>query len=156
MEHPVNANLFDLQIDQPSINYLTEAARWAKFLSILGFIFCGLILIGGVFYGTIFSSLMGSMGTEAPVLSGVFLSALYIVGSLIAALIMFFPALYLFNFSTKMRKALGNNDQHILVESLRNLKSYFKYYGIITIICLSFYALIILAAVLGAIFAHRS
>jgi hypothetical protein len=154
MEQSANANLFDLQIDQPSISYLTEAARWAKFLSILGFIFCGLVVIGGVFYGTIFSSLIGSIG-EAPVLSGVFISALYIVGSIIVALVMFFPALYLFNFSTKMRRALGNNDQPILVESLKNLKSYFKYYGIITIICLSFYALIILAAIMGAIFAHR-
>ena len=35
----INANLFELQIDQPSINYLTEAARWAKFLSILDLYF---------------------------------------------------------------------------------------------------------------------
>src|SRR5580704_19367733 len=102
MEQPVNANLFDLQIDQPSINYLNETARWAKFLSILGFIFCGLILIGGVFYGSVFSSLTGSMNSDATALSGVFISALYIVGSIIFALVMFFPALFLFNFSTKM------------------------------------------------------
>ncbi len=45
MEQSANANLFDLQLDQQSINYLTEAARWARFLSILGFIYCGFIVI---------------------------------------------------------------------------------------------------------------
>ena len=156
MEQFANTNLFDLQLDQPSINYLGETARWGRFLSILGFIFCGLILIGGVFYGTIFSSLMRSVNADSPVLSGAFMSALYIIGSIVVALLMFLPALYLFNFSTKMRRALGNNDQPILVESLKNLKSYFKYYGIITIICLSFYALIFIAGIIGSIVAHRA
>jgi hypothetical protein len=69
---------------------------------------------------------------------------------------MFFPALFLFNFSTKMRRALGNNDQPVMVESLKNLKSYFKYYGILAIIGLSFYALVILAAIIGVMVGHRS
>ncbi len=40
MEQPTN--LFELQLDQPSINYLNEAARWGRFLAIIGFIYIGL------------------------------------------------------------------------------------------------------------------
>ena len=46
-----SSNLFELQLDQPSINYLSEAARWSRFLSIIGFIYCGLMVIFGLFFG---------------------------------------------------------------------------------------------------------
>ena len=36
-------------------SYLREAGKWATFLSILGFIYCGIILIFSLFAGTIFS-----------------------------------------------------------------------------------------------------
>jgi len=85
-------------------------------------------------------------------------SGLSVIGSgflgvfiIIMSLIMFFPALYLWNFSSKMRKALNNNDQPLLTESLKNLKSFFKFYGILLIVVLSFYALALVAGIIGAI-----
>jgi hypothetical protein len=149
MEQP--ANLFELQIDQPSLIYMNESARWARFLSILGFIGCGLVVLGGLFYGTMFSSLMKNMDPETAGVAGSLASGFSIVGALLGALLVFFPSLYLYKFSTKMRIASNNNDQPALTDSLKNLKSFFKFYGITTIIVLSFYALIIIAAVIGAI-----
>ena len=35
----MQSNLFELQVDQPSMSYLKDAARWARFLAIIGFIF---------------------------------------------------------------------------------------------------------------------
>jgi len=141
-------NLFELQVDQQSIGYLSETARWAKFLSIVGFVMCGIIIIIGLFFGTImstfsrfgnnseaFSSSMGS--------SGVIISVVYIG----MALLCFFPYLYLFNFSSKMQTALRNNDQINLNASLGNLKSCFKFVGILTIVVLSFYLLAIIGFV---------
>ena len=72
------------------------------------------------------------------------------------ALLLFFPAYYLFNFSTKLRRAVYNNDQPVLTESLKNLKSFFKFYGILVIVLLSFYILIFIAGVIGALVGHRS
>ena len=46
-----NQNLFELQLDQPSAAYLGEAAKWAKFLAIIGFIFCGLMILAALFMG---------------------------------------------------------------------------------------------------------
>jgi hypothetical protein len=143
-----SSNLFDLQIDQPSINYLSETARWSRFLAIIGFISCGLMVIVGLFFGSLITRMMPGMGdTGMTAAAGVFFSFFIIFTSLI----MFFPSFYLFNFSSKMRKAFNNNDQLTLTESLKNLKSFFKFWGILLIVYLSFYALALVFGVIGAI-----
>ncbi len=152
MEQPAGTNLFELQLDPSSLNYLNESARWARFLAIIGFISCGLMIIVGVFFGSVMSGLMTNAGSEsAAVMSGGFFSIIYILISLL----LFFPSLYLFNFSSKMRKAFQNNDQQILTDSLKNLKSFFKFYGIFTVIILSIYALALIAAIFGALLGSR-
>src|ERR1022692_2663210 len=120
-------NLFDLQIDHQSSAYLGETAKWAKFLSILGFVFCGLILIIAIFFGSFFSTAFSGkyggvgMGAAAGAASGLFIFVYVCI-----ALLYFFPCLYLFNFSNKMQIALKNNDQGQLSLSFKNLKSCFK------------------------------
>jgi hypothetical protein len=48
MEHYTEQNqessLFGFGIDQSSRAHLAEAAKWAKFLAIVGFVMCGLIV----------------------------------------------------------------------------------------------------------------
>jgi len=149
MEQP--DNIFDLQIDQQSLVYLNESARWGRFLSILGFISIGFMIIFGIFFGAAMTRMMSEMNNEAMVFGKSGLGFLYILGGLI----LFFPTLYLYNFSTKMRRALRNKDQQVLAESLKNLKSLFKFYGVFTIILLSFYALAIIAAVIGVMVGSR-
>ncbi len=152
MEQPTN--LFELQLDQQSVNYLNESARWARFLSIVGFISCGIMVIVGVFFASALSGMMSGMSNESAfgMMGGGFLSFLYIF----FALVIFFPSFYLFNFSAKMRKAFHNNDQQVLTDSLKSLKSFFKFYGIFTVIVLSLYALAIIAGIIGAVVGHRS
>lgn len=134
-------NLFELQVDQQSISFLGETARWAKFLSIVGFVLCGLMIVFAVFAGSILATIARLNNTDAlgstMGIGGAFISVIYIV----IALLYFFPCLYLFNFSTKMQLALRNNDQTNLNVAFGNLKSCFKFVGILTIIFLSFYLL---------------
>ena len=153
MEQAGSTDLFDLHIDQTSVNFLGETARWSRFLAIIGFIYCGLMVIFGIFFGTIMSVMAPAMGGDA---------AMSMVGSgllsgfiIIISLLLFFPAFYLFNFSTKMKKALQHNDQPLLTESLKNLKSFFKFYGIFVIVVLSFYILMFVAGIIGALVGHR-
>ena len=68
---------------------------------------------------------------------------------LAAAVLLFFPCLYLYKFSIKMQLAVKSVSQENLDESLMNLKSMFKFYGILTIVLLSFYALIFILGMLG-------
>jgi hypothetical protein len=138
-----NENLFELQVDQQSIGYLSETARWAKFLSIVGFVVCGLMVIFSLFFSSIMSTISkigsgnDSFGASTMAISNYAFSIVYII----IALLYFFPCLYLFNFSSKMQTALRNNDQLNLNAALGNLKSCFKFVGILTIVVLSFYLL---------------
>jgi MFS family permease len=152
MEQPTN--LFELQLDQSSINYLNESARWARFLAIIGFIFCGLMVIVGIFFGGAMAGMMSGMSGETAQLSGAF-SVMISFAYIVAALITFFPSLYLFLFGSRMRKAIHNNDQPVLTDALKNLKSFFKFYGIIMIITLSIYALAIIFGIVGAMIGSR-
>ena len=150
MEQMNTPNVFTLQVDSTNTSYLAEAAKWGKFLSIVGFVFCGLIAVAAFFAGSLLSTYFGALGTEASSdvssISGVFLTVYY----LIVAVLYFIPSLYLFNFASKMQAALRNNDQTTLNTSFRNLKACFKFWGILFIIVLCFMAIAIIVAVLGA------
>ena len=150
MEQTAQTNLFELQLDQLSINFLGEAARWGRFLAILGFIGCGfiaLMVLIVLFFGSYMGTMIPGMPAEAGALGSFFFGFMLIC----AGLLIIFPALFLYKFSVKMRRALNNNDQPVLTESFRNLKSLFKFHGILMIISLSLYALAFIAGVFGAI-----
>lgn len=141
------SNLFELRLDQQASGYLSETAKWGKFLAIVGFIMCALIVLIGIFAGSIMSSAFGELGGGAGFGGmGVGMAVVYIL----FALLYFFPCLYLYRFAVRAQVALRNNDQQSLNIAFMNLKSCFKFVGILTIIVLALYALGIIFAVLGA------
>jgi hypothetical protein len=145
-ETPSNS-LFDLQLDHQTSGYLGEAARWARFLAVVGLIVCGLMSLGGLFVmlsgSNSVSNMDGRFSTYGGRMQGLFV--------FLFALLLFFPCLYLFRFGSKMRTALAGNDQSALTESLRNLKSHLKFNGIFAIIFLGFYALAVAGLVIGSL-----
>ena len=151
MEQNITPNVFTLQIDNTNTAYLSEAARWAKFLSIVGFIFCGLIAIAAFFASSLLATYFSQIGAtdatgELTSASTTFLTIYY----LIIAVIYLIPTLYLFKFASKMQAALRNNDQVNLTLSFSNLKACFKFWGILFIIALCFFAIAIVVVVIGA------
>jgi hypothetical protein len=147
MESTNQSSFFELSVDLESIEHLTETARWAKFLAIVGFVMCGLIAIVSFFIGTIFasSSLSGISGTGAAMgsaLGGVLITLVYLV----IAVAQFFPFLFLFQFAVRLRMALRTNDQVKLNQSLKSQKFLFRYAGIATIIVLCLYGVGLLIA----------
>jgi len=99
---------------------------------------------------------MSGMGTSDVRDIGYFSTGFVTVIILVAALILFFPVLYLYNYATKLRRALRNNEQAVLTESLKNLKSFFKFYGILAIIVISLYILMFIGGIIGALMVHRA
>ncbi|HSN09692.1 MAG TPA: DUF5362 family protein [Hanamia sp.] len=138
---------YDLQLSPTSQTFLSEAAKWGKFISIIGFIGCGFIIIIAFFIPSIYSSLSTLQGVPSQVAYGstIGITISYI---LISALL-FFPCLFLYRFSTKMKVALKTISQENFDESFKNLKSMFKFYGIFTIVMLSIYALIFIIVILA-------
>ena len=134
-QHDLLSN--DLLINTISQDNLNSAAKWGKFLAITGFVFIGLMLIGGLVMQTLMPS-FGSYGYGNPFLK--YIGTMY----MILAIILFFPCLYLLKFSNKMQEAIRISNQESLDNAFINLKAMFKFYGIVTIVILCFYALIFL------------
>lgn len=138
-----NIGMMKLEIDERSRSFLKETAKWARFLAIVGFVMMGLMVLGGLFFGSTLAALSGA-GAGAAMGGGVLMIVYVIV-----ALIYFFPLLYLFKFATKMQQALKTDDQGVLIESFENMKSCFKFMGIFTIVILAFYALMLIIALIA-------
>ncbi|HEY8398583.1 MAG TPA: DUF5362 family protein [Flavihumibacter sp.] len=138
------SHLFELKIDDSSNSYLQETAKWAKFLSILGFVLCGIMVLVGLGMATALN--------EVPSMYGGVSSVLFSVIYIAMAALYFFPCLYLYRFAVNMKNALQANEPAQLQESFKNLKSTFRFVGILTIIVLALYALVIVGAGLVAAF----
>ncbi len=137
---------FGSTLTEQSKEFLREAAKWAYFLGIIGFIFIGFMVIGSFSIGRVFSTL-GSAAGGVPGVSGGMIAGIYIA----MALLYFFPVLYLFNFGKNMKQALNENDTEKLENGFKFLKSHYKFVGILTIVLLSFYALAIVGAIIGGV-----
>lgn len=143
-----NQNLFELQIDGETTSFLSETARWAKFLAIVGFVMCGFMLLGGLFANMFMSSLannLDELGSTYSAYNQKFTFFFYAVFGIISI----FPYLYLYRFATRMQQALNAGDQDVLNSSFANLKSSFKFVGILTIIMLAFVVLAMIFAVIA-------
>lgn len=115
------------------------------------------MLVLMIIFGLFFSTMMATSTNpfEEPVEGGSGLMSGFGVGMailyILLAIIWFFLLLYLLRFSNGIKAALHSNDQTALNTSFQNLKSCFKYVGIITIIILAFYALIFALAIAGGV-----
>jgi hypothetical protein len=130
--------LFSLSIDPVTKTHLSETARWARFLAIVGMISVGLMVVFGLIYSiwlsSMVSSVQGRYGVQTP---GAYAGGVAIgsaVMFVVMAVVTFFPMLYMLRFANQMKTALYGNDQENLNSSFQNLKRYFRYVGIITII----------------------
>lgn len=129
--------------------YLREAGKWARFLAIIGFVFCGLILIMAIFISAVFT-MMGKISpvyNNMPSAAGGFVSVIYI---LFDVLYFFFPY-YLMQFSDKIKKGIVFQDVQHITAATGKLKSFFKLWGIVTIVLVSLYALIFLIVIVAGI-----
>jgi hypothetical protein len=129
--------------------YLQEAGRWASFLGIIGFVFCGIIAICSFFAGAILSA--GTAGASNPLaaiagMGGIVLTIVY----LLIALFYFFFSLYLYQFGDRIKRGIKFTDNLHVTNAFSKLKSFFKLWGITTIVVLGLYALIIIGAIVFA------
>ena len=92
--------MMGLELTNESKFYLKETAKWAKFLSILGFVFMGLMVIAGIFIGSFMSKMTNFSSFAMPFPSSL-LSIMYIV----IAVLYFMPCYYLYQFAVKTKTA---------------------------------------------------
>ena len=132
--------------------YLRESGKWANFLGIVGFILCGFIVIAALFTGAMIATMAkmappGPPGGAAALLAsmgGGFIAVIY----LLIALVYFFFSLYLYQFGSKIKKGVMFGDIDQVTIAFGKLKSFFKLWGILTIVILCLYALMIIGVII--------
>jgi len=137
-----------MRITPPAADYLRQAAKWGKFLAIVGFVTIGFMVLIAIFAGASMGAMMQGFGGAAGgagAFTGGALTAFY----LLFALLYFFPVLYLYRFSSKVQRGLNLQSEPEVNEAFKNLKSLFKFMGVLTIIMLAFYGLGIFFMMLG-------
>ncbi len=129
---------FDAKLTQTSVNYLLGAMPWMKFLSILGFVASGLMLLSALamFFGG--GDMLGSIVSGG---TGIFY--------LIAAVVVFFLNKYLFDYANGIGKFINTNDPALLEVAFKMQKNFWKFKGILFIIYLSFVVLALIFYVIG-------
>lgn len=127
-------------------HYLLRAAKWAKFIAIVGFVFVGLMVILAIV-------MMGMGSTITRAIGGGFSGVLFGLIYLVSAAITFFPVFYLFRFSTNTISGLESGSMQDVETGMQNMFKAFQFYGIIMIIVLGIYGIGILFGLMAAIFA---
>ena len=123
----------DAILSRFAIETLNKTVPWIKFLSIMGFILCGfmvifalVLLLSGGIYGKTYGAGMGS---------SVFL--VYLV----LAIVIYFPNSYLYHYAGNLRKFFNSKDASTLETAFKLQKQYWMFMGVLVIIYLSFFAI---------------
>lgn len=154
MENNSPFDSFELQFTLQAQGFLRETAKWAKFLAIMGFIGLAFLVLGGIsmlLMGTAISEAQASMGQPSPFPVGV-LGFVYII----MAVLYFFPIMYLLKFATNTKDALDSNNTERLTTAFENLKSHYKFVGIVTIIGIAFAILAVIFGIIAGVAAASS
>jgi hypothetical protein len=141
------------RLTETMLFYLKGASPWLRFIGIVGFISCGLIVLGGIVFLALIPA-MGALWTEMPeieeyadifgalfgVFTGVYLFLIAVLG--------FFPSLFIYNFGARIRSYLRSGADQELETAFKNNKSLWKFAGILTIISLAFIPLMVIAGII--------
>lgn len=135
-----DAEVDALWITEDIRSYIYDAAKWTRFLSIVGFVLTAMFVMSAFSVDAMLSTLSKTMPGNPMLGLG---SAGFTVVYLLFALLQFYPSFLLYKFSTSANKAVLFADQPSLGEAISKLKSFFKFWGILTIVIIALYILMI-------------
>lgn len=128
-------------IDKTMKADLLSAAKWAKFLVVVGAIAMALYFVIGVVV-----TIAPMVLPPTPMLGGgVIMGPIYVV----CALIMIYPLVKGFQFANGVKKACLTGDEAQLARGFAGLRAYLKFSGILTIIGLVFLAVVALVGLIA-------
>ena len=123
-----------------SMDLLRQTRPWVLFLSILGFIVTGLMVLFGVGFG-----LLGMAGGGGSAV-GAGMGLLYIAISAIY----FFPALFLWRYGSRIGGLMAGGQVQDLENALEAQKSFWRFTGILMVVVIVLYVVLIAGAVVVA------
>jgi hypothetical protein len=137
-EEILNSGTTGLNVNERMKEDLLSAAKWAKFLCIVGCVGVGFLVILGLVMVVLGSvALPGMVSNSIP---GIFLGFLYFI----VAAIYIYPLIKGFQFANATKAACLSNDERELARGFEGLSSLLKFCGILTIICIVIYVIFFL------------
>ena len=124
---------------------LLSAAKWTKFLCILGCIGAGLLVLLA-FAMIVFGTAAASLNPAMPF--GALMGVVY----LIFAAIYIYPLIKGFQFANATKTACLFNNESELARGFSGLSSLIRYLGILTIVVMAIYVLVIIGFICAFIF----
>ncbi|MET0573927.1 MAG: DUF5362 family protein [Pedobacter agri] len=130
-----------LAVTEDMRSYLYDITKWAKFLSVVGFVISVFIILAAFSIPALVNSnpaiaaQMGQLGASGATI----ITVIYFV----MGLLLFYPSILLNRVANKGKQGVLFGDQENLNQAISNLKSLFKFWGIVTIAIIAFYFLMI-------------
>lgn len=115
------------QVTPMMLQHLRDTRPWVLFLSIMGFISIGLLVVGSVYMMTTF----GRMVPGWMLFLYIAIGAIYLV-----------PTLTLFRYAGAISYVFNGGGTHAMEEALRLQRSFWRFVGVLTAIVVAFYGLI--------------
>lgn len=142
----------DLQLLQEARKYVDSTGKWMLYFAILMTIGAAfMVLAGGLVMvsGIVLNSMTGDYGYHGkfPPAFTALMGLIYIIFGIVYII----PAVILFRCSKSAKNAVNNADNEQMVEFLKNNKSWWKFCGILTIVCICIYLLLIVGIVIASV-----
>lgn len=128
-----------VKVTEQMINHMRSTKLWTKFLSIMGFIMAGFMVIMGVFI--IFAGNLFTKGAS-PGLT-IFMGIFYVLFSIFYII----PSLYLFKFASALNRFLSDRKDAEMEAAISYQKSFWKFCGILCLIGMTLAIVGIVAAI---------
>lgn len=142
-----------ITVTDTMLDALRRTKPWVTFLSILGFIFTGLLALLALMMfatGGMWSAVPHQPGAPAflgPAF-GIGMGVLYLV---MAVFMYLLPCVILFRYSTAIGRIASSDAEEAMEQALSQQKSFWKYVGILMIVVLVLYVLLIVGGIIAAI-----
>lgn len=126
------------------IENMRKAAKWMRFVAIVGFVISAFMIIIAFVIPDFFQSLSGTSETNQIISS---FGGAITIGYLIVALLFFIPNLFLFQSAGNFAAFTRSNENINMEVGFKKLHSLYLFFGVIIII----YLVIMVFAILGAL-----
>jgi hypothetical protein len=133
MENNQDESFLQMHLDHDGGHILTETVRWSRFLAIVYIVGISICLLAFALAGSFLLAAVSKLAPGLDALAGLG-SAIVIVFVLVVFAIFGFVAYMLYRFSVLTRRAIEQQDQTMLAEGMRCLKTYFVTTGIFAIL----------------------
>ena len=123
------------ELTSASLNNLDTTRKWTLFISILGFILLGILVIFGFSLGFFLERM--DVDTDLAPFPYFLFGFIY----LLFGVIYFFPILYLYKFSINAKRSIVGNDSALMAHAFRFLRDHYIYIGVLMAIGTVIYVL---------------